>query len=78
MPDDKVLLAAASGDRILVTHDRRTMPEHFGKFIQHHHCPGVLLVLQSLSVNDAIEELLLVWSASTQEEWANRIVYLPL
>ena len=76
--DDLVLKQAAEEGRILVTSDRRTMPDHFAKFISHSHSPGVLIAAQSLSVRTAIEELLLIWSASESEEWVDRIVDLPL
>lgn len=35
LPDPEVLTRAAADGRILVTHDRRTMPAHFADFIQH-------------------------------------------
>ena len=74
----EVLAMAAHENRILVTHDRRTMPRHFADFIQHRHSPGVFVIAQSVRVGIAIEELLLVWTVSDSEEWANLIVSLPL
>ena len=78
VPDPEVLALAAQEGRILVTHDRRTMPRHFADFILHHSSPGVFIIAQSVSVRGAIEELLLVWAASESEEWTNLIVELPL
>jgi len=76
--DPEVLALAAQENRILVTHDRRTMPRHFADFILHHSSPGVFIIAQTMSVRVAIEELLLVWAASESEEWRNLIVELPL
>ena len=76
--DPEVLALAAQENRILVTHDRRTMPRHFADFILHHSSPGVFIIAQTMSVRVAIEELLLVWAASGSEEWRNLIVELPL
>ncbi|MGH9835891.1 MAG: DUF5615 family PIN-like protein [Blastocatellia bacterium] len=76
--DDLVLKRAAEEGRILVTSDRRTMPDHFAAFIGRSHSPGVFIVAQNLSIRTAIEELLLIWSASEGEEWVDRIVDLPL
>ena len=76
--DDKVLALAAADGRVLVTHDRKTMPHHFGEFINGRTSPGVIVVPQDLSVTTAVEELLLIWTASEASEWANRICYLPL
>jgi predicted nuclease of predicted toxin-antitoxin system len=76
--DPEVLALAAHENRILVTHDRRTMPRHFAVFILHHSSPGVFIIAQTVSVRIAIEELLLVWAASASAEWRNLIVELPL
>ena len=76
--DPEVLALTAQENRILVTHDRRTMPRHFADFILHHSSPGVFITAQTLSIRVAIEELLLVWTASESEEWRNLIIELPL
>jgi predicted nuclease of predicted toxin-antitoxin system len=76
--DPEVLALAAQENRILVTHDRWTMPRHFADFILHHSSPGVFIIAQTVRVQVAIEELLLVWAASESEEWRNLIVELPL
>lgn len=79
LPDSAVLSLAASQDRILVTHDIQTMPGHFGDFLQtHNFAPAVILVSQSMSIAVAIEELVLIWSATSAEEWRNRILRIPL
>jgi hypothetical protein len=78
LPDEQVLALAAQEKRILVTHDRRTMPHHFAEVVASQQSPGVLIVSQKVSVSVAIEELLLVWTASEAEEWINLIVDLPL
>lgn len=78
LPDEEVSAYAAQENRILVTHDRRTMPAHFANVIVNQKSPGAFIISQKTSVRDAIEELLLLWSASEQEEWENLIVDLPL
>jgi hypothetical protein len=54
------------------------MPLEFAEFIAHHHSAGVIIVSQRLPVEVVIEELLLIWSASSAEEWIDRIAKLPL
>jgi len=79
LPDPKVLELAAEENRILVSHDSQTMPRHFGDFLQAHgFSPGVIVVPQSLPIGEAIEELVLIWSATDAEEWENRILRIPL
>lgn len=78
LSDPEVLAVAARDGRILVSHDKRTLPQHFAEFIERQPSPGVVIVPQSLAIAAAVEELLLIWHASTPEEWTNRIVHLPL
>jgi hypothetical protein len=51
MADPDVLARAADENRILVTHDRRTMPRHFADFIGRRACPGVIIISQRVSVH---------------------------
>jgi predicted nuclease of predicted toxin-antitoxin system len=76
--DLEVLAAAAREGRVLVTHDRKTMPRHFGRFIETDVSPGVFIVSQRAGVPEIIEELILIWVASETEEYTNSIRTLPL
>jgi predicted nuclease of predicted toxin-antitoxin system len=78
LPDPDVLARAAQESRILVTHDRRSMPTHFGQFIEHHKSPGLLVISQGADLLSAIEDLILIWTASEAEEYVNSIRTLPL
>lgn len=75
--DPEVLAEAALEGRILVTHDRQTMPKHFAEFITTRHSAGVFILSQDLPVSQAIEQLLMVWEASEAEEWIDSIQALP-
>lgn len=76
--DLTVLGIAAKQNCILVSHDFRTMPKHFRRFIEEQSSPGVILVPQNLPLSVAIEQLLIIWLASEAEEWTNQIYFLPL
>lgn len=78
LADPEVIARAATDRRVLVTHDRKTMPRHFAEFIARKTSPGLLVIPQSLSVAAAVEELILIWSATEAETWVNRISVLPL
>lgn len=79
VPDPKVLALAAEQNRILISHDTRTMPRHFGNFLQAHgSSPGLILVPQDLPIGKAIEDLVLIWGASDAYECENRILRIPL
>ncbi len=75
--DLEVLTVAARDGRILVSHDRETMPAHFSRFVAESTSSGLLIVSQKLAIREAIEQILLVWVATEAEEWSDRIGYLP-
>ena len=76
--DPGVLAIAAEQERILVSHDRKTMPSEFASFIVSNQSSGVIIVSRKLPTEVIIEELILIWAASSAEEWINRIAKLPL
>lgn len=76
-PDREVLAIAANDRRILVTHDRKTMPTEFGEFITTQSSAGVLIISQKLPISEAIEAIVLVWEVCTVEEWINQIMSIP-
>ncbi len=76
--DSEVLAIAVQQGRILVSHDRKTMPSEFAEFITNNQSSGVIIVSRKLSIEVVIEELLLIWAASSAEEWIDRIAKLPL
>ena len=76
--DLEVLETAARDNRILVSHDFKTMPAAFGQFLERRSSPGVFIVPQNMPLLAAIDGLLMIWAASEAEEWLNRICRLPL
>lgn len=78
LTDSEVLAIAGRDGRILVSHDRGTMPKHFANFLTVQHSPGVFILSQCLPISQAVEELLMFWEASEAEEWIDSIQALPL
>ena len=78
VPDPDVLELAASQDRILITHDRRTMLEHFRRRLEAgKSSPGVFLVSQFAPLGPVVEALVMVWASSDPAEWQNQVRHLP-
>jgi hypothetical protein len=77
IPDPEVLRLCAEENRILVTHDRHSMPRHFLAFIQQHDSPGIFIISRKISIGKAAEWLLLYWVASAAEEQRNQIIDIP-
>jgi hypothetical protein len=78
LSDPEVLSATAGEGRLLVTHDQRTMPGHFARFIAARSSPGVIVVPQHLPVAAVVQDLLVIWACTEAEEWTNRLGFLPL
>ncbi len=76
LKDQDVLAIAARDGR--VTHDQSTMPRHFREFVRSQRSSGVIIVPQHLPLREAADDLILIWTATDAEEWANRIAYLPI
>ena len=69
--DPTILEWAATNNRILLTHDRATMPDFaYAWVIVGQPMPGVFVVPDRMVVRQVIEELLLMEAGSEQAEWA--------
>jgi hypothetical protein len=78
VPDPEVLEIAARQGRILVSHDRRTMVDHFRhRLAEGKWSPGVFLVSQSAPIGDIVNAITLIWAASEALDWENQLRYLP-
>ena len=76
LSDPDVLAFAAKENRILFSHDIQTMPHHFGTHLaQGLHSAGVIIIPQTMPIQQVIETLYIVWNASTPEEWINTIEF---
>ena len=78
--DDSAILAwAANNGRILLTHDRATMPDFaYERLVRGESMVGMFVVNDRMPIRQAIDELLLLVSCSEQREWNNVVLYLPL
>jgi hypothetical protein len=74
------LLLAAAESRIVVSHDKRTMPGALTSFIASGvMSPGVLLVIpQNAPIGEIVETLILIWADDRGNHWKNLIAKIPL
>jgi len=64
---------------LLVTENRSTMPMHlFDHFTSGRHVPGIFWVRPGVGIGRIIEELYLIWVASTAEEYRDCSLFIPL
>jgi hypothetical protein len=78
LDDTSILHLAAATDRIVVSHDRNTMTEHFYRFLDQLQSPGLIIVRQTLDLGTAIEEIVLISETSAASEYRGYITWLPL
>jgi predicted nuclease of predicted toxin-antitoxin system len=77
-PDPEILIWAAENDRVLLTHDKSTVPSFaYDRIVSNEKMPGVF-ICGGMTVREIIEELLIIDTASDQIEWANQVWFLPL
>jgi predicted nuclease of predicted toxin-antitoxin system len=79
LDDPAILSWAADNERILLTHDRATMPDFaYDRLSKDQQMSGVFLINDRMSIRQAIDELLLLNTCSQQDEWKGIVLYLPL
>ena len=77
--DSEVLRITAEDGRILVSHDLRTLPRHFGEFTDHSMSPGVIIIRPEVAIRDASLWLQFFQEPGTPDDFINtiRIVSRP-
>ncbi len=76
--DAQLLIRAAQEVRIVVTHDRKTMPGHAADLMNRgKDIAGLFVVPRRMSLHQVIEDLELMITCSENDEWVNIIRYLP-
>jgi hypothetical protein len=77
--DPAILDWAARQGRVLITHDRRTVPRFaYERVRAGEPMAGVFIVDNLLPVGQAIDQLVLAVECSFHDEWKDRVLYFPL
>ena len=77
--DPQVLEWAAGENRVLITEDAGTMTKHaYARVAAGRPMPGIFEVPGTVTLSQAIEDLLLIAECSVPGEWEGQIRYLPL
>ena len=78
-PDPELLEWAANEERILLTHDVRTMTRFaYDRVKAGLPMPGIIEVRITQSIGATVEDLVLLIAASTPDEFENQVRYVPL
>ncbi|NJM99671.1 MAG: DUF5615 family PIN-like protein [Phormidesmis sp. RL_2_1] len=77
--DPDILAWAADNERIVLTHDRATMPDFaYERIVKKAIMAGLFVINDRMPVRQAIDELTLIVDCSKQTEWVRTVLYLPL
>ena len=77
--DPELLAWAAEQERVVITHDRRTMPYHAtSRIARAEKIAGIIIVSRQLPVSRVIDDLEIIVSCSDMVEWENIVKHLPL
>ena len=77
--DPDILAWAAEEDRVLLTHDAKTIPPYaFARMDAGEPVAGVFIVPQNRSHGAVIEELCDLALYSLEDEWKDRVAFLPI
>lgn len=78
-PDPEILIWCEENSFILVTNNRKTMPQHLKDLLaKDRHIPAIFQLNPQMSIGNRVNELLLIWGASEVNEFQDVIIYLPI
>jgi hypothetical protein len=76
--DPEILDWCNEHEFILITNNRRSMPTHLRDHLARGgRIPGIFILNPTMTAGDTIQELLLIWGASLENEYQDRIAFLP-
>lgn len=77
--DPEILLWCVENNFILITNNRKSMPVHLADHLaEGHHIPGIITLNAEMSIGDTINELVLIAEAGLEDDYYDRIGYLPV
>jgi hypothetical protein len=76
--DPDVLQYLGFSQRLLITDNRTSMPEHLAEYWQQNQqIWGLFWVRPTTTMRQLAEELIIIWESSEAEEWINVIDWIP-
>ena len=77
--DPEILIYLQKSQRILLTDNRKSMPEHLEDhwnndgFIW-----GLFWLRPKATIRELAEDIVLIWETTEAEEWKNQLIWIPL
>lgn len=77
--DPQILEWAAAANRVLLTHDRETIPSFaYDRVRTGQPMPGIILVSDQISKGRAVEEIYLAIECLSDDECKDMVIFIPL
>lgn len=77
--DPEILYWCEENGFILVTNNRTSMPVHLADHLaEDRHVPGILVLRPHASIGEVIDDLIIIAIAAFEDEYRDRIAYIPL
>jgi hypothetical protein len=77
--DPEVLDWATTHNRVIITHDVNTMTrDAYGRLEAGQPLSGAIIVPKELAIGSAIDELVILLTCCSPEEFSNQVIYLPI
>jgi hypothetical protein len=79
LSDPAILAWAAEQARIVLTHDKKTMPGFaFDRVRNGQAMPGVIIAAQSLGIGRTVVDLVLIGACGRPEDFKDQVTFLPI
>ena len=77
--DPEILVYLQKSQRILLTDNRKSMPEHIETHLANDgFFWGLFWLIPRATVREIAEDLVLIWETTEAEEWKNQLIWIPL
>jgi Domain of unknown function (DUF5615) len=77
--DPDILVYLQKSQRILLTDNRKSMPEHLQKhWVNNGFIWGLFWLRPQATIRELAEDMVLIWETTEAEEWKNQLIWIPL
>lgn len=77
--DPEILIYLQQSQRILLTDNRKSMPEHLEDHWNNEgFIWGLFWLRPKATIRELAEDIVLIWETTEAEEWKNQLIWIPL
>ena len=77
--DPEILIYLQKSKRILLTDNRKSMPEHLeAHWADNGFIWGLFWLRPKATIRELAEDIVLIWETTDAEEWKDKLIWIPL